>query len=169
MAPTLVLSVHHTCGHLGMRSQGHQAGRPRVTDSIFPRRSWTSCGWCRYCSFTSQLSEVMMWAGVVLGSTAFRDPAPSGDTACPNVWSPMSQQERERRGRMWGVVCRSGLEGEHITLTHSPLPQLERGRVTVLLTEMEKINSTENKSHGHMSLTTSPASTKEVLLCDYHT
>lgn len=125
VALKLVLSVHHTCGHLSMRSQGHQAGRPRVMKSISAGRGWASHGWCRYCSFMSQLSEVMMWAAVALGSTALRDPAPSGDTACPNVWSPVSQQERQRRGRTWGIVCRSGLEGACITLTHSPLPQLE--------------------------------------------
>ena len=123
-----VLSVHHTCGHLRTRSQGHQAGRPRVMDSISPGRSRTSHGWFRYCSFMSQLSEVVGSAGVELGSTQHSGThLLSGDAACPSVWSPVSQQERERQGRTWGIFCRSSLEGVCITLTHTPLPQQEAG------------------------------------------
>lgn len=81
-------------------------------ESISPGRSWTSRGWFRYCSLMSQLSEVMGSAGVVLGPTQ-RSGAQllSGDAAWPSVWSPMSQQERERQGRTWGIFSRSGLEG----------------------------------------------------------
>lgn len=139
----LVLSVHSTCGHLS--SQGHQWKNIAVWAHLTAGAGLAVVG-SDTAHSSLQLSEVMGSARGGAGPhTAFRGPAP--------VWRRCLAQcvvsnvtLGEGRDRVaWGFSL-IGLEGVCIALTWPLTVGRNLGCVPFLLTEIEKLNSTGNKS-----------------------